>query len=96
MLALSLKLTLCGHCENPSDSPHTLLTVSGITFIIVTASVGYPERLYEVTEVNSVGSNDDWEQAQLDMMPRPPIDRVVPTPGLLTIILLLILSQGTS
>jgi hypothetical protein len=37
---LSLKLTLlCGHYENPSASPHTLLTVSGITFIIIGASV---------------------------------------------------------
>ena len=59
MLALSVKLTLCGHCVNPSANPHTLLTVSGITFMVFSASVENPISAYEVTEVKNAGSNDD-------------------------------------
>ena len=58
LLALSLKLTVCGQCVYPSANPHMLLTVSGITFTVFKASVDYPLSAYEVTGEINKGSND--------------------------------------
>ena len=58
MLALSVKLTVCGQNEYPSANPHMLLTVSGITLTFFNASVDNPLSAYEVTEENNKGSND--------------------------------------
>ena len=82
MLELSLKLTVCGQCVNPSANPHMLLTVSGITLTVFIASVDYPLSAYEVTGENNKGSNDVLEQSQLVIMPSPAIERVMPLPGL--------------
>ena len=58
MLALSVKLTVCGQNVYPSANPHILLTVSGITFTVFKASVDNPLNAYEVTGVINKGSND--------------------------------------
>jgi hypothetical protein len=53
-----VKLILCGQNEYPSANPHTLLTVSGITFTVFNASVDNPLNAYEVTGEINKGSND--------------------------------------
>ncbi len=77
---------MCGHYVIPSASPHTLLTVSGITMILFTVSVYNPTSEYANTDENSKGLNDDKEQSQSERMLRPAIARVMLAPGLLTII----------
>ncbi len=77
-----MKLILCGQNEYPSANPHTLLTVSGITFTVFNVSVDNPLSAYEVTGVNNKGSNDVKEQSQVVIMPSPAIDRVLLLPGL--------------
>jgi hypothetical protein len=58
LLKLSVKLTVCGQCVNPSANPHMLLTVSGITFTVFYASVDNPLSAYKVTGKIKEGSND--------------------------------------
>jgi hypothetical protein len=82
LLALSVKLILCGQNEYPSANPHMLLTVSGITFTVFNASVDDPLNAYDVTGEINKGSNDVKEQSQVVIMPSPAIDRILLLPGL--------------
>ena len=72
---------MCGQKVNPSPFPQTLLTVSGIIFIIFVASVDDPLSAYEVTGENSAGLNDEEEQLHPPNsanMPMPAMDKFPP------------------
>ena len=63
--------------------------------IDVPLSVVDDEKLTTGREI-SAGSNDVFEQSQLESAPNPAIARVILAPGLFTMILLPALLQGTS
>ena len=95
------KKTRRPHLVNPSANPQTLLTVSGIyLFNVILIEAPVDVFVSVVTDEKgakiNAGLNDDLEQSQLERMLRPAIDRVMLSPGLLTIIWLPTLLQGTS
>ncbi len=88
----------------PSVFPHTLLTASRICMfnvIFTAASVDFTVSVVADAKaapgrVNSTGLNDDVLQSQSERMLRPAVARVMLLPGLLTMILLPTILQGTS
>ena len=92
------------HLVKPSALSQTLLTESGIcklnemligapvdvVFIVVADAKGFAAR-----EI-SAGFKDDMEQSQFERMLAPAIPKIMPLPGLVTIIWLPTYLQGTS